>query len=496
MNIDAAIKKIVIGKPFGLTMVKGAQRSGKTITAAYRALYLKSSYCLYEDEKVLVVASKKEDLTLLKDLYESAKNQFEYDYRTLFSLLSEEKVDFFTIEDLVDKFYLEYINHCKVKPFLIKEEEQKSILRECVEEIKSQYKRVKFIKEGNVAFIADEINWIKACDFNNKGYMMADRFGRNRKKGFPARLNKNSSSREAICNIMDLYQTKMKDRNLIDSLDKEKLALQAILKSSAKGYTHMVVDDAHRLSKLHINILMALNTKRAYSSMMLMVDHKAAPIDGAWIVKGRRQKDLGFEVNMRCSYLRKELGPLISKNLKVEEKKEEQKFSLEKYRFVDIRRRQVFEFQVDTANYNEFILLQDDKELACQKDELKAIPVYSNIAAGDPIAINPEVEGIFNIPHYWIRGMKDCFILKEKGDSMIGAAIEDGDFVVIRKQGAANNKDIIAVDLEGRATLKRLSIDKNDIILIPENDKYSPISLKNREALVLGVVIGVIKYAA
>ena len=79
---------------------------------------------------------------------------------------------------------------------------------------------------------------------------------------------------------------------------------------------------------------------------------------------------------------------------------------------------------------------------------------------------------------------------------MIGAAIEDGDFVVIRKQGAANNKDIIAVDLEGRATLKRLSIDKNDIILIPENDKYSPISLKNREALVLGVVIGVIKYAA
>ena len=73
MNIDAAIKKMVIGKPFGLTMVKGAQRSGKTMTAAYRALYLKSSYCLYEDEKVLVVASKKEDLTLLKDLYESAK---------------------------------------------------------------------------------------------------------------------------------------------------------------------------------------------------------------------------------------------------------------------------------------------------------------------------------------------------------------------------------------------------------------------------------------
>ena len=50
------------------------------------------------------------------------------------------------IEDLVDKFYLEYINHLKVKPFLIKEYEQKSIFRN-VEEIKSQYKRVKFMNK-------------------------------------------------------------------------------------------------------------------------------------------------------------------------------------------------------------------------------------------------------------------------------------------------------------------------------------------------------------
>ena len=496
MNIDAAIKKIVIGKPFGLTIVKGAQRSGKTMTAAYRALYLKSSYCLYEDEKVLVVVTKQTNIDLLKQHYENAKSQVEYDYRTLFSLSSEEKVNFYTIDELVDKYYSEYICHNKVNPLIINKEEQISILTECVEELKHHYKRVKFIKDANVAFIVDEINWIKSSDFNSmEEYMKADRFYRNKKKGFPSRLNKNSRSREAICKVMELYTNKLKERNLIDSLDKEKLALQAILRCGTKGYTHMVVDDAHMLSRLQINILMALNTNRAYSSMMLMVDHKAEPIDGAWIVKGRRQKDLGFELNMRCSYLKKE-AVQKSKSHKVEARKENKKLSIEKYQFLDIRHRQSFLFQVDTANSDEFILLQDDKELPCHKDELKPIPVYSNIAAGEPIAINPEVEGIFNIPCYWIKGMKDCFMLKVKGDSMIGAGIDDGDFVVIRRQSTANNKDIVAVELEGSATLKRLSIDKNDVMLMPENDKYSPISIKNLEALVLGVVVGIIKNAA
>ncbi|NLZ47916.1 MAG: repressor LexA [Clostridiales bacterium] len=497
MDIDAAIKKIVLGKPFGLTMVKGAQRSGKTMIAAYRALYLKSSYCLYEGENVLVVATEQTNIDLLKKFYEIAKRQFEDDYRTLFSLLSEEKVNFFTIEDLVDKYYSQYISNSKIKPLIINKEEQIAILAECVEELKSQYNKVRFIKDANVDFIADEINWIKSNDFNNlEEYMKADRFYRSKKKGHPVRLNKKSKSREAICSVMKLYINKLKERNLIDLLDKEKIALQAILSCSTEGYTHMVVDDAHRLSRLQINILMALNSKRAYSSMMLMVDHKAEPIDGAWIVKGRRQKDLGFEVNMRCSYLKKEVAPMVFKDIKVEDKKQNNKFSVEKYCFVDIRHRRSFLFQIDTANSDEVILLQDDKELPCEKDELKTIPVYSNIAAGEPITINPEVEGTFNIPNYWIKGMKDCFMLKVKGDSMIGAGIDDGDFVVIRRQSTANNKDIVAVELDGSATLKRLSIDKNDIMLVPENDKYSPISIKEREALVLGVVVGIIKNAA
>jgi SOS-response transcriptional repressor LexA len=474
-------------------MVKGAQSSGKTVTAAYRALYLKSSYCLYEDEKVLVVSSERDNIDVLKKLYNNANDENTYDYVTLFTMLRDEPISFFTVEDLVNKYSSHYMRENKLEVTTVSDEDKLQIVKACIQDLKPQYSRVKFIKDSNEAFIIDEINWIKACDFNTaEEYMSADRLGR---RG--VRLIKNSTSREAMYNIMLLYNQTLRSNKLIDSVDKELFALREIENNSFERYTHMVIDDAHKLTKLQIKLLMALNSKKAYSSMMLMVDHKAEACSGGWIVKGRKQKELGLEVNIKNCYLKKAILP-IEEPIE-EENKELQnrsKYSMEKYLYVDVRHRKSFEFVRDTSNYDELILVQEDNNLLCSKDELASLPVYSNIAAGEPISINPEVEDTFNIPHYWIKGMKDCFMLKVKGDSMTGAGIEDGDFVVIRKQTMASNRDIVAVNIEGSATLKRLCMDKNDVLLMPENEKYSPISIKNREAIVLGVVVGIIKYAA
>jgi SOS regulatory protein LexA len=498
MKLDAAVEKIIIGKPFGLTMVKGMQSTGKTMTAAYRALYLKSSYCLYEDERVLVASGKKTNIDALKKYYNEAKEQYTYDYITLFALLKEEPVQFFTLEDLVNKYFLLYKKESNLNLTLINRAVKLQIIRECIEEVEAQYRRVKFIKENNVNFILDEITWIKTCDFKNiEEYMSADRFGRRDSNSMsPARLIKNSLSRQVLYKLMLLYNNKLNSRELIDDVDKENLALK-VINNSTDRYTHMVVDDAHELTRVQLKLLMALNNKKAYSSMMLMVDHKAETPNGAWIVKGRKQKDLGFEINIRNSYLKKTMISIESTPKEKDSKiLRENKELIEKYLYVDIRHRKSFEFIRDTSNYEEIILLQEDKDILCTKEELTPLPVFSNIAAGEPIAINPEIEDSFNLPQYWIKGMRDCFMLKVKGESMIGAGIEDGDLVVIRKQTMAANRDIVAVNIEGSATLKRLCIDKNDILLMPENDKYSPISIKNRDAVVLGVVVGVIKYAA
>lgn len=109
--------------------------------------------------------------------------------------------------------------------------------------------------------------------------------------------------------------------------------------------------------------------------------------------------------------------------------------------------------------------------------------------------MNDEILDEFYLPEYFFKGSKDSFILKVKGDSMIGANIFDGDYVVIRKQSTAVNGDLVAVDLDGNATLKRLSLNNGVPVLMPENEKYDPIFMHDKDdASILGIVIGIIKY--
>ena len=166
--------------------------------------------------------------------------------------------------------------------------------------------------------------------------------------------------------------------------------------------------------------------------------------------------------------------------------------SIENFKYRDIRHSRKYEFIRDLNNSSEIIVKNEDGEDEYTKEELRQLPIYSDIAAGEPILINPDIEGDFLLPKYWLKGINNCFILKVKGDSMIGADIYDGDYVVIRKQYMAQNNDIVAVDLDGSATLKRLVMNKAGILLMPENKKYNPIQIVDEEASIIGVAIGVI----
>ncbi|WP_341274012.1 LexA family protein [Clostridium saccharobutylicum] len=97
------------------------------------------------------------------------------------------------------------------------------------------------------------------------------------------------------------------------------------------------------------------------------------------------------------------------------------------------------------------------------------------------------------LPKSWIRGSSNIFMLKIKGDSMINKNINDGDYVLINKQNFASIGDIVAVDIEGEATLKTYKIKDNKISLMPENDKYEPIILDENEFDIIGIAVGLIK---
>ena len=124
---------------------------------------------------------------------------------------------------------------------------------------------------------------------------------------------------------------------------------------------------------------------------------------------------------------------------------------------------------------------------------LKEIPVYNEIAAGQPIEINDEKQENFYLPKEWVDKNNENFILKIKGDSMIEKNIDNGDLVVIRRQNTAYQNDIVAISLNGEATLKILKYNDGIPTLMPANALYSPISLIGKEAEILGVAIGVIK---
>jgi repressor LexA len=118
------------------------------------------------------------------------------------------------------------------------------------------------------------------------------------------------------------------------------------------------------------------------------------------------------------------------------------------------------------------------------------VPVLGRIAAGGPILAEEAVEDVFPLPRELV-GEGSLFLLKVVGDSMVDAAICDGDWVVVRQQNVADNGDIVAAMIDAEATVKTFKRTGNQVWLMPHNPAYDPIP--GNEAAVLGKVVTVIR---
>ena len=118
------------------------------------------------------------------------------------------------------------------------------------------------------------------------------------------------------------------------------------------------------------------------------------------------------------------------------------------------------------------------------------VPLVGRIAAGVPITADQQVEEIFPLPRQLV-GKGDLFMLKVSGESMIDAAICDGDWVVVRSQHDAENGEIVAAMLDGEATVKVLRRRDGHTWLLPRNTAFEPIL--GDEAVVLGKVVAVLR---
>jgi repressor LexA len=118
------------------------------------------------------------------------------------------------------------------------------------------------------------------------------------------------------------------------------------------------------------------------------------------------------------------------------------------------------------------------------------VPVVGRIAAGGPVLAEQAVEDVFPLPKEIVGG-GSLFLLRVVGDSMVEAAITDGDWVVVRQQPSAENGEVVAAMIDGEATVKTFKRRDGHVWLLPHNPAYEPIP--GDEATVLGRVVAVLR---
>jgi repressor LexA len=116
------------------------------------------------------------------------------------------------------------------------------------------------------------------------------------------------------------------------------------------------------------------------------------------------------------------------------------------------------------------------------------LPIVGQVAAGQPVLAEENIEEYVPVPQI-AGGDEGEFVLRVKGDSMVGAGIFEGDYVVVRPQETASDGEIVVALVEDEATVKRFFKEDDHVRLQPENDTLDPI--RSRDVQLLGRVVGV-----
>jgi len=133
---------------------------------------------------------------------------------------------------------------------------------------------------------------------------------------------------------------------------------------------------------------------------------------------------------------------------------------------------------------------EDDEQMRAMRPTPAYVPLVGRIAAGGPILAEQSIDEVFPLPRELV-GEGTLFSLNVKGDSMIDAAICDGDWVVVRQQPDAENGDIVAAMIDGEATVKTFRKRDGHVLLMPANEAYDPIP--GDDATILGRVVAVLR---
>lgn len=132
-----------------------------------------------------------------------------------------------------------------------------------------------------------------------------------------------------------------------------------------------------------------------------------------------------------------------------------------------------------------------DDNFQMVRKEMVSLPIVGNVAAGQPILAEENIEDYFAVPADVVPA-GESFILNVRGDSMVNAGILNGDKVLVNARSTAQNGEIIVAMIDDSATVKRFYKENGYIRLQPENDTMEPIIVEDCQ--ILGKVFGVLRF--
>jgi repressor LexA len=130
-------------------------------------------------------------------------------------------------------------------------------------------------------------------------------------------------------------------------------------------------------------------------------------------------------------------------------------------------------------------------EVGSAARDAMVLPIVGKVAAGIPITATENIEGEFVLPSTFVPKASDAFMLRVQGDSMVEAAILDGDLILVRPQKSAQNGEVVVAMLDGEATVKRFYREEGRVRLQPENSEMAPIYASDVE--IIGRVEAVVR---
>ena len=138
----------------------------------------------------------------------------------------------------------------------------------------------------------------------------------------------------------------------------------------------------------------------------------------------------------------------------------------------------------------EYTYVREEQEEAEQLEEMLNLPVVGNVAAGEPIFADENIEDKIAYPARFVR-KGGAFMLRIRGNSMVNVGIFNNDYIVVEPQQVAENGEIVVALIGDEATCKTFYREKNMVRLQPENDNMGPIYVEN--PMIIGKVVGVLR---